>query len=137
LSAIPVAAAKIIIPYGVASVQQTKGSVRALDTRGVKGRVKKREWHLEFGRDEEVLLSEGVDCLVLGIDLHLDGVGEAGSLQLGHLGGHCGRKQLRAPLLGDDLQDLVDLLLEVHVEEPVRLVQNQMLQLAHAKPLHS
>ena len=37
--------------------------------------------------------------------------------------------------LGDDFQDLVNLLLKVHVQQPVRLVQHQVLQRAQREAL--
>ena len=82
--------------------------------------------HLVLGGNEEVLLSESVHGAVLCIDLHFDRVLQARPLQLLHLCGHGGGEQLRAPIPRNDLQDLVDLLLEVHVEQPVRLVQHQV-----------
>lgn len=90
--------------------------------------IPERLLHLVLGGYEEVLLPEGVDCAVLCINLHLDGVLQAGALQLGHLCCHGGREELRAPLPRDHLEDLVDLLLEIHVQQPIRLIQHQMPQ---------
>ena len=39
--------------------------------------------------------------------------------------------------LWDDLQDLVDLLLKVHVQQAVCFVQNQVLQLPQREPLQA
>ena len=52
-----------------------------------------------------------------------------------NLGGHGGAEELGAALARDDFEDLVDLLLEVHVEQPVRLVQHQVPQQLQAEPL--
>ncbi len=79
---------------------------------------------LVLGGNEEVLLPESVHSAVLCVHLHLDRVLQARPLKLLDFCGHGGGEELRAPFARDDLQDLVDLLLEVHVEQPVRLVQH-------------
>ena len=52
---------------------------------------------------------------------HLDGLDQAGPLQLLHLVGHGGTEELRAPVARDDLEDLIDLLLRVQVEQRIRV----------------
>ena len=90
---------------------------------------------LVLGGYEQVLLPQCVHCAILGIHLHFDWVREAGSLQFGNLGRHGGREQLCAPLLGDHFEDLVNLLLEVHVEQAICLIQHQVSQSSQVKPL--
>ena len=87
-----------------------------------------------LGRDEEVVLLERVHGAVLGAHLHLDRVPEARALKLSHLARHGRGEQLRAPVPRDNLEDLVDLLLKVEVEQPVRLVQAEHLQLLQGEP---
>ena len=55
--------------------------------------------YLVLGRNEEVLLAQGVDSRVLLGNFHLDRVHKACTLQLGNLGGHSGTEQLCPPLL--------------------------------------
>ena len=86
---------------------------------------------LVAGRDEQVLLAQGGDrgVPVAGAGLHADGVAQGGALQFGDLGRHRRRVQLRRPPLARrGFQDGVDLCLEVQVEQPVRLVQDQVFQ---------
>mmetsp|Transcript_4404 Transcript_4404/g.13342 ORF Transcript_4404/g.13342 Transcript_4404/m.13342 type:complete len:249 (-) Transcript_4404:221-967(-) len=90
---------------------------------------------LKLGGNEEVLLPEGVHGAVLGTNLHPDWVLEAGPLKLLNLARHGRREELGAPVPRDDLENLVDLLLEVHVEEPVSLVKHEVLQLVQVEAL--
>ena len=90
---------------------------------------------LVLGGDEEVLLPQSGHGGVLAGHLHLDRVAQAGALQLGHLAGHGGAVQLGAPVPGDGLQDLVNLLLKVQAQDAVRLVQDQVLQLLQREAL--
>mmetsp|Transcript_9965 Transcript_9965/g.21144 ORF Transcript_9965/g.21144 Transcript_9965/m.21144 type:complete len:347 (-) Transcript_9965:242-1282(-) len=90
---------------------------------------------LVLRRHEHVLLDELLDRRVLGGDLHLHRVAQARALQLLHLGSHRGGEEVCVPLLGRGLQDDVQLLLEVHVEELVGLVEHEELEPADREPL--
>lgn len=86
--------------------------------------------HLVFGRDEHVVLEERVHRVVLGMRLHEHRVVQSRALQFGELLRHCGRVEVRAAAggaRGDHTQHLLELLLEVHREDSVRLVQHQVL----------
>ena len=86
-------------------------------------------------RDEQVLLLQRVHGAVLRADFHLDRVPQARALELRHLARHRRAEQLRPSVARDHLEDLVDLLLEVEVQQSVRLVQAQHLELLQAEPL--
>jgi len=60
----------------------------------------------------------------LGRDLDPDGVGERGPLELGDLGRHGGREQVRVALLWQDLENLVDDRSKVEVKQPVGLIED-------------
>ena len=90
---------------------------------------------LVLRRHEEIILLQRIHGTVLGAHLHLDRVAQARALKLGHLAGHRGGEELRASLARDHLEDLVNLLLEVEVEQPVRLVEAEHLKLLEAEAL--
>lgn len=82
-----------------------------------------------------VLLDTAGDDVVLGVDLDLDWALEGCSLEFVHLISHGGGEEKSASLFGEDIQDLVDLDLEVHVEELISLIEDKVLKVFEVKPL--
>ena len=93
---------------------------------------------LVFGGDEHVVLEERVDCMIFGVRLHEHRVVHRGALELRELLRHRRRVEVRAAAggaHGNDTQNLLELLLEVHRQDAVSLVQHQVLDARQREPL--
>ena len=120
---------------GEAEIAQQKrdalrvGARRAEDDERVAGELVEHVRQVDvfvLAGQEYVALLELLDRLILARHLDLDRVAQRGALQLLHLLGHGGRVEVGDALLGYHLEHLVDFFLEVHVEDAVGLVHDQV-----------
>mmetsp|Transcript_814 Transcript_814/g.1081 ORF Transcript_814/g.1081 Transcript_814/m.1081 type:complete len:370 (-) Transcript_814:221-1330(-) len=94
---------------------------------------------LVLGGYEQVVLQQRLGRLELVTDLDLHGIAQTRALQFIHLRRHRRREQQRPPPSGtrvrQHFQNFINLLLEIHTQHPIRLVQNQIPHAPQMKPL--
>ena len=86
-------------------------------------------------RNEKHLLNERTHSLVLGRYLDLHRILQRCTLELRHFLCHRGGEQIRATLSRKDFHNLVDLLLEVHSQHSVCLIENQEFRVTKREAL--
>src|SRR5690606_3461995 len=84
--------------------------------------------------EENVGLEESLDGGVFGGNRDTSGIMKRGTLELFDLGCHGCREEVSVALLWDHFEDLVENGTEVHIEETIGFVHNEVFEVAEGEP---